>query len=281
MARRPPAEPRSGSAVRAVGLHLSPMLSPHPRRPSALAEVDAAGCLVELLDLDSDDEILAGVPAESLLAIDAPLEVPNEDGNRGIERLIAWCDVPLFPVAGVRLDKVMGGRRGVDLALSLRSAAAVVVEASPELILRQLIFEQQRRESAPLDLARYREIFLQTRAPAYRPKGAGRAKPAGLEPATRILAREVDLGAYAPADGAGDLEAIADAARLDAIACAYAAHRALEGPAPSILIGAPGEGEMLLPVDANLLERLEINLRRMRAQGELPPAMDIRPAAFA
>jgi hypothetical protein len=38
---------------------------------------------------------------------------------------------------------------------------------------------------------------------------------------------------------------------------------------------------MLLPVDANLLERLEINLGRMRAQGELPPAMDIRPAAFA
>jgi predicted nuclease with RNAse H fold len=257
------------------------MLSPHPRRPSALAEVDGAGRLVELLDVDSDDEILAGVPAESLLAIDAPLEVPNEHGNRGIERLIAWCDVPLFPVAGVRLDKVVGGRRGVDLAPSLRSAAAVVVEASPELILRQLIFEQQRRESAPLDLARYREIFLQTRAPAYRPKGAGRAKPAGLEPATRILAHEVDLGAYAPADGAGDLEAIADAARLDAIACAYAAHRALEGPAPSILIGAPREGEMLLPVDANLLERLEINLGRMRAQGELPPAMDIRPAAFA
>lgn len=231
---------------------------------------------MQLVDVDTDADILAALPPDALLGVDTPLEVPNETGNRDLERVIAWCDVPLFPVAGMRLDKVAGGRRGVDLAESLRAVAGRVVEVSPELVLRQLVFEQGRHgRLTPLDLADYRREWLETRAPVYRPKGAGRAKPGGLASGRRVLAGALELGGYSPSPDSDDFEAIADAARLDAIACAYAVHRGITQPRGSVVFGASGHGEMLIPVDANLRGRLEINLDRMRGQGEVSPSLQI------
>lgn len=236
---------------------------------------------MNLIEVTSDDDIVAAVPPGALLAVDAPLDIPNETGNRDLEKVIAWCDVPLFPVAGARLDKVVGGRRGADLAERLRTAAARVVEASPELVLRELLFELERAADAPpIDLADYRQAWLETRPPAYRPKGAGRAKPRGLPPARRILAEVLELDGYPPSPDPGDLEAIAEAARIDAIACAYAAYRAIARPHESVLFGAPGQGEMLIPADANLRGRLEVNLGRMKTAGEVSPALEIHGSSF-
>ena len=33
----------------------------------------------------------------ALVVVDAPLVVPNESGQRDVERILAWCDVPAFP----------------------------------------------------------------------------------------------------------------------------------------------------------------------------------------
>ncbi len=261
--------------MRAVGLHLSALLPPHPSRPSALARVDEAGRLTDVVDLATDADVLAAVPRDSLLAVDTPLDIPNETGNREIERIVAWCDVPLFPVAGARLDKVLGGRRGVSIAPALRERALRVVEVSPELVLRQILFEESGGISPP-DLAEYRGRWLSIRPPVYRPKGAARAKPAGLEPTARLLGSVLELGDFRLTTDPDDLEAIADAARLDAIASAYAAHRALADPAAVVLLGAQGRGEMLIPTDPNLRNRLEINLARMAAGGEVDGAVALR-----
>src|SRR5207342_1083246 len=111
--------------MRYLGLHLLPTLRlvGTPRR-SCLAEVDADGLLLDLRLLDGDDEIVAALPpGPALLGVDAPLAVPNEEGRRDAEHVLAWCDVPAFPTSARRLRAVHGGARGVDLAPRLAAEA--------------------------------------------------------------------------------------------------------------------------------------------------------------
>jgi hypothetical protein len=184
-----------------------------------------------------------------------------------VERLLAWCDIPVFPVSRRRLQQVFGGLRGVRIAESLVGTVELV-ETSPDLVLRQLAWEE-RHPGAPLDLADYRERWIALRPPAYRPKGPGRAKPAGIIAAHALLARHVDLQGWLPSGAGDDWNAIRDAAALDAIACAYVTWRATVEPGRVLRIGRPDRGEMLLPVDANLAARIAINLDRLRAEGSV------------
>jgi predicted nuclease with RNAse H fold len=244
-----------------------------PRR-SAVARLDDAGRLESLELARDDDELLGLVPDDAAwLCVDAPLAVPNETGSRDAERVLAWCDVPAFPVSRRRLAQVHGGARGVGLAPSLARSGRGVRETLPDLVLRELAWERSHPPDAPaMDLGDYRPAWLGVRAPAYRAKGRGRARPAGLAQAHALLAGAVDLGGWTPRTDGDDWEALRDAARLDALCCAYAALRLARGEGTAT-IGAPETGHVAFPADANLRARVALTVERLAAEGAIarPP----------
>jgi predicted RNase H-like nuclease len=236
-----------------------------------VAVVDGADRLEALADAADDDEVVAALPGDALaLVVDAPLAVPNETGRRDAEAVLAWCDVPAFPVSLARLRRVHGGARGVELAPRLEAPGRSLAETLPDLVLRELLWEREHPPGAPaLPLDEYRAAWIRVRPPAYRPKGAGRARPEGVRAAWAILSEALDLGGWAPA-GRDDWAAIADAARIDALCCAYAALRAVrEGGRWSVTLGTPERGIVTAPADANLRERVALHLSRLRAEGSV------------
>jgi len=237
-------------------------------RPSVVAELDADGRLTGLTECGPDDAVLTAVgDAPGVLAVDAPLAVPNTAGRRDAETVLAWLDVPVFPTSRRRLEQLAGGVRGETLLPGLGAAARTVVEAVPDLVLRELAWEADHPpDAAALDLVDYREAWLSVRAPRYRPKGAGRAHPQGLRAAHAVLTRVVDFGGWTPGRD-GDWGSIADAAVLDAVACAYTALRLGTAPGRCLVLGTPERGVIAAPADANLLGRAAINLERLRAEG--------------
>jgi predicted nuclease with RNAse H fold len=254
-----------------AGIHLlQPLdLVGSPRR-SAVALLDDAGRLEELRLADGDCEVVAAVPEEAdWVVVDAPLAVPNARGSRDAERVLAWCDVPAFPVSRERLEKVYGGARGVALARALARQGREVRETLPDLVLRELEWERGRPPDAPaMDLADYRPAWLGVGGPAYRPKGRGRARPAGMARARELLAAVIDLGGWVPGAGGDDWDALNDAARLDALCCAYAAVRLARGEGAAT-VGNPESGHVSFPADANLRGRVELTLRRLAAEGRI------------
>lgn len=254
-----------------VGIHLLQALDlVASRRRSAVARVDLAGRLDALQLVASDDEVAGAVPPEAAwVVIDAPLAVPNEDGQRDAERVLAWCDVPAFPVSRRRLERVHGGLRGPGVAAALARPGRRVHETLPDLVLRELAWEREHPAAAPpLPLAGYRAEWLGVRAPAYRPKGAGRARPGGMEHARDLLAGALDLGGWAPRPGGDDWEGIDDAACLDALCCAYAAVRLARGEGTATA-GDPASGAVVFPADANLRARVEATRARLAAEGAI------------
>ncbi|MGD9694822.1 MAG: hypothetical protein AB7V42_04070 [Thermoleophilia bacterium] len=233
---------------------------------SAVARLDGDGTLLALDLARGDEEILSLLEGVARLTVDAPLVAPRRTGRRDAEAVLAWCDVPAFPVARDRLVAVTGGMRGVDLAAAL-AAGRAVAEALPDQVLRQIAWERAHPPDAPpLDLADYRAAWPAVRAPAYRPRGAGRGRASGLLPAWDLLAGVLDLGGWAP--DPADAAAVADdAARLDALCCGYAALRAEAGTA--VMLGTPAAGLLAVPADANLRARIELTLWRLRSEGTI------------
>ena len=72
----------------------------------------------------------------------------------------------------------------------------------------------------------------------------------------------IDLAGWAPRPDGDDWEALDDAARLDALCCAYAALRLARGEGAAT-IGDPGSGHVAFPADANLRGRVELTLGRL------------------
>lgn len=255
----------------AIGVHLLQTLGlVGSGRHSAVARLDDRARLAALDLADDDDDLLARIGiAPGTLAIDAPLAVPDATGQRDVERVLAWCDVPAFPVSRLRLEQLHGGARGVALAPRLAAPGREVRETLPDLVLRQIAWEHDNPPgSPPPDLARYRAAWLGLRAPVYRPKGVGRARAAGLVPAWRILAGVVDLGGWAPDPGGDEWGALDDAARIDAICCAYTALR-MTDPEGSMGIGSPERGLVAFPVDASLRARVALTIARLRDEGSV------------
>ncbi len=239
-----------------------------PRR-SAVARLDPEGRLAALDLAAADDEIAALLTDAEVgaVAVDAPLHVPNDAGRRDAEAVLAWCDVAAFPSSRRRLEQVHGGIRGEALAPLLGAPGRAVLEALPDQVLRQIAWERDHPAGAPaIDLLAYRTAWVGVRAPAYRPKGTGRARPDGILAAWRLLDGVLDLGGWAPGPPADDWSAIADAARVDAICCAYAALRHVRGAAVAIGTGGP---PVTLPADANLAARVTQTLDRLRNEGAI------------
>lgn len=254
-----------------AGLHLLAHLDlvSSPRR-SVVARLDSSGRLRALDEAGDDAEVVALVEAQGapLVVVDAPLAVHGAGGRRDVEAVLSWCDVPAFPVSARRLETVFGGARGVALADRLAGGGGRTLEALPDHVLRQIAWEGARPEGAPaIDLADYRTAWLGVRAPRYRPKGVGRARPEGVVEAWRLLAGVVDMDGWTPATSPDDWEAIADAARIDAICCAYAGLRLEQGTA--VVLGDAAHGAMAVPVDANLRARLAATLERLRTEGTI------------
>lgn len=252
-----------------AGVHLLQTLElvSTPRR-SAVAQVGLDGGLRALELVGDDPEVLAFVPPDAdWVVVDAPLAIPNETGRRDIETVLSWCDVVAFPVSRRRIAQVHGGARGPALAAALAREGRAVRETLPDLVLRQIAWEREHPDGAPaMDLADYRAAWLGLRAPVYRPKGAGRARAAGLMPAWSLLSGVLDLGGWVPDPRGDDWGLLHDAARLDALCCAYAALRAARG-AGSVTLGAPALGHLTFPADANLRGRVEGTLTRLAGEG--------------
>ena len=178
--RPPPAAgPRSGGHARAA--RRSRGSTPRAR----LAALDLAG---------DDDEVLrparrdgAGLRWPST----RPSRCPNESGRRDVEAVLAWCDVAAFPVSRRRLETVHGGARGVDARARARAPGpGPRWRPSPTRCCARSPGSATHPPGAPaMDLAEYRAAWIGVRAPVYRPKGIGRARPHGhprrLAPAGR------------------------------------------------------------------------------------------------
>lgn len=255
----------------ALGLHLVAHMDliDSPRR-SVLARLDGGGRLQGLEEAAGDDDLLAAVAAHPapLIVVDAPLAAPSASGRRDAEKVLGWCDIPAFPVSSARLATVYGGARGVALAARLGAGGREALEALPDQVLRQIAWERAHPVSdPPLPLADYRAAWLGVRAPRYRPKGIGRAHPQGVVAAWRLLAGAIDLDGWEPAPDPDDWAAIGDAARIDAICCAYAGLRLARGE--GVRVGAPGRGTLVLPADANLRGRVAATVARLAAEGSI------------
>ncbi len=256
-----------------LGLHLVAHLGlvSSPRR-SVLARLDAGGRLVALDTAAGDDEVAALVAAQDapMVVVNAPLEVPAGGGRRDAEAVLAWCDVVAFPASARRLEAVYGGARGVALLPALTAGGRRAVEALPDQVLREIVWERDHPVGGPpMDLADYRAAWIGVRAPRYRPKGEGRARPEGVLEAWRILAEAVNLDGWAPAPGPDDWAAIADAAVIDAVLCAYAGLRLQAGT--GVVVGSPGRGVVALPAGADLRARLAATTERLAGEGTILP----------
>ena len=252
-----------------------------PPGRSAVARIGADGVLEMVRMCRSDGEIRDAVgPEQALVVVDAPLEVPEgATGRRDVEHVLAWLDIPAFPVTGARLAKVHGGARGPRLRDAL-PAAAVAVQGIPDQVLRQLLWEQAHPPgSPPLGLARFREDWQSVRPPAFRPRG-GKARHDGLAPARDLLAGVVDLAAWPQPERTGDLAALDEAAAIDAVACALTAHRVLHGPPDGWMrLGTRADGLVVIPAGPDLIERAVVNIDRMAAEGTIATPREVAGGA--
>ncbi len=136
--------------------------------------------------------------------------------------------------------------------------------------LLQLLWERLHPAgSAPLGLADYRTAWLEVRPPAFRPRG-GRARNDGIAPTRAILADALDLAAWPLPQRSGDLAALDEAAAIDAVAGAFAAHRCLHAPGDRwVRIGTAERGQVVMPADPDLIARAEVNIARLRDEGTI------------
>lgn len=255
----------------AYGLHLNPFLTGEPAGAcSVLAEIDDRGILSRLDDVSADSVpgIVAGTTG--LMLVDQPLAIPDGAGRRDVETVLAWLDHPTLPVSRRRMEQLHGGVPGEGLAQALAAERGLeVAECLPDLVLRQIVWEQAGSSDAPVDLAAYREAWLGCRAPRFRGRRGAGASAGGVVQAWRLLASVVDLAGWAPVPSPTPAQVDADAARVDAVACAYAAHRALRTPERSLCIGTPERGRLVTPADAHLTARAAVHLERLRGDGAI------------
>lgn len=224
---------------------------------TGVAAVDASGRLLGSATVVSDEELdawLGDLPGPiGVVAVDAPLEVPNATGARGAERELTsaygrygcGCHVanrsrPWFdPPRG----EVLAARHGWSLEpTAVGAGAPVAVEVYPHAALiglfalgRVLPYKAKARR----DLATRQEAFarlvalLESVPELGLLAGPGRADWAEQVAAVRAATRPVDL------------ERVED--RIDAVLCAHLAWRWATDPASLHVYGGPGLGRVVAP----------------------------------
>lgn len=277
------APPGYSRPVRAVGIHLvQDMRAGDAPARSAVAEVTPDTVLSGVRMCRSDGEIVDSVGTDpALVLVDAPLVVPDVRGRRDAEHVLAWLDIPAFPVTPARMRTVHGGARGPAVARALAARGHVVAEALPDQVLRQLMWEEVHPPGAPpLDLARYRSEWLGVRPPSFRPRG-GRARHDGLAPARAILDGSLGGSRWPAADRTGDLGALDEAAAIDAAACALLARRCIDAPGDRwAVVGSADAGRIALAAGPELIERAGINIARLRDDGTIGIGTEVAGSAL-
>jgi predicted RNase H-like nuclease len=237
--------------VRFIGLDLAW----GERARTGVAALDAAGRLVTCASVRADDEIAAfaaeHAPGDCVLAIDAPLIVPNEAGQRVAERLVAERfgryaagaypanrANPLFnplPRAlrlagrlGCETDPASPGRR---VAIEVYPHAASVVLFGLD---RTLPYKSRHRRTFEVRVAAFSRLIglVEVRL----------ADP--LRPADCRRWREL-AGLAAAASRPADLERIED--EVDAVICAYLAWLWHADPESCWVLGDVTTGYIVTP----------------------------------
>lgn len=253
-----------------------------PRKTSAVtvARGDANGVTLAAWedDLRGADQVAAYLeevvgPGDALVAMDAPLAIPNEFGMRPCDRIVASVFRPyhagVHPVNRSNLSRYQGFQ-GEELArLLVRRGYAHAIRLNPRKPVRALLETYPHAASVVL-------FGLEERL-AY--KARGRSRPWDLrkkaleeycdhlrrlscaEPPMYVEGRilSIDLENLRPGlrKGYEDL--------LDSILCAYVAYYYwFWGPSRCMVIGSVEEGYLVLPVD----ERVQGKLREAAGSGQ-------------
>ncbi|HSG79402.1 MAG TPA: DUF429 domain-containing protein [Acidimicrobiia bacterium] len=213
------------------------------RNPSAGCALDGAGRIVDETPLGDDDEILAWIAsiAPRVVAVDAPLLVPNETGmrpcEREIQRVYGGRGGGAHPANRALLTRTSGRIRGEDLARRLEGFGGPWDDAEGTLI-----------EVYPHP--GMIEVFgLPRRLPYKRVPAAER--PGRLRELRRLLESLTDpplRGARVPLDGSiRGRRAKAAEDRLDARFCAWVASVWALHPDRVRLFGDAATGHIAVP----------------------------------
>lgn len=257
---------KSRGGRRTFGVHLMPMLDAvDTPRHSIVVEIDRSRRVRSIERARTVDDIASLLGMDpSLVGVDAPLHVANEHGRRPVDELLAWLDVPVLPMSRARAERVFGGLRGEELARRMGSSVVhELVEAVPDFALR-LYGWIGAGGDADADLADFRAAWLDLRPEPYRPKGVGRARPAGIAAATALIAGHVDLADWRP-HGGDDWQDIDDAGTIDAIIAADCAWCIEHGH--GVLVGGRTGARCALPTVRVLARRIGVNVERMARAG--------------
>jgi histidinol-phosphate phosphatase family protein len=254
--------------VRFVGLDLAWS----PRNPSGGVVLSAKGCVLAATSaLGSDDQILTFVTevvppnTSGLVAIDAPLSVPNPNGSRLCDRQVAsvfgrYHAAP-YPANLQNLERY-GGLRAESIR---RELEALGFEHDPaiqrQIDARRVIEVFPHPASVSLfqlnRTLKYKARSKRTYSLRWRELHQLRQHLDSLRDATPPLFIPLDLMS-APIEGLRGRRFKALEDTLDATVCAYSALYAWHhGPRGYALYGRPPQGSIMIPMTPSMWQRIK------------------------
>ena len=281
--------------MRFVGCALAWRPGEARERASCLVVLDERGSIIansfaeDAADIAAKVEDYAAERRGVIVAVDAPLAVPNERGSRRIERILSKVALPAYSAS----RKMFGGEPYPEELLSQLEGVGVeytdypfprtrgqrtVTEVDSAATLKILALERTARDGEPSwmepngkDLA---QVLRNMEEPKLR-KGNKQTRATAIKTAVDILWNtpglrlrtgnlSADLSASENIDLSKlDVDAGLSHADLDRIAsllegtlAAYAVHRHWRGRDGSMVVGTGDEGSVLLPAVGVLHDRI-------------------------
>jgi predicted RNase H-like nuclease len=281
--------------VRFVGCALAWRPGEARGRASCLVVLDERGSIIansfaeDAADIAAKVEDYAAERRGVIVAVDAPLAVPNERGSRRIERILSKVALPAYsasrkmfggePYPEELLSQLEGvGVEYTDYPFSRTRGQRTVTEVDSAATLKILALERTARDGEPSwmepngkDLA---QVLRNMEEPKLR-KGNKQTRATAIKTAVDILWNtpglrlrtgnlSADLSASENIDLSKlDVDAGLSHADLDRIAsllegtlAAYAVHRHWRGRDGSMVVGTGDEGSVLLPAAGILRDRI-------------------------
>jgi predicted RNase H-like nuclease len=223
------------------------------RNRTGAAVIDGAGRLLDEELLGNDDEVVAWIEGHlagaAVIAVDAPLLVPNENGARDCEREIASHygsrKIGAHPSNRSRFLRTLGRIRGEDLAAVMAEWGFVDPWAGGERVVLEVYPHPGHIEVFGLpERILYKKGDVGSRRAGLRTLSGHLAGLANADPPFRAAPIEIghDIGGRA-------LKGLED--RLDARFCAWTALVwARYGTKRFRLFGDPEEGHIAVPLPA-------------------------------